>query len=268
MSSTRRVFGVDFSGARSAGDSIWIASGETGDGTFVIDECVPARELPDSAAPREECYRALTTFVEDRPDAIFGFDFPFGLPEDITAHRNWASFVREFADTYDSPDHFHEVCKARGAKLPGDGVEYYRETETDADVPWCSYQWRIRFQTYHGIGGFLAGFVEEESARILPMQPPASDIPWVIEVCPSSTLKYHDLPRQGYKETGAASEQRRAQIVEGLERDSLQLTDDVREMAIQDADGDALDSVIAADATARALEQNIRPVGVEGHIYV
>ena len=268
MATTRQVHGVDFSGASNAGEHIWIASGQRDGDTLRIDTCVEAHTLPHGETARDPCMSALTKFVERNPSSIFGFDFPFAIPDDITNLADWETFVLDFSDSFDDPDHFFDTCISRGAALPGEHVEYKRQTEINADTPWCAYNWRIRHQTYYGIGTLLANFVHNENARILPMQPPAHDLPWIVEVCPSCTLGNYSLPRTGYKGSGTQHEHRRTDIVDGLESNQISLSEDVRETAIQNTGGDALDSIIAADAAARALEADVRPVGIEGRIYV
>lgn len=270
MASSRRIIGVDFSGAQQAGDHIWLTRGERVDGQLVVEACYPARELPNGGRERLQCLAALAECIGSEPNAAFGLDFPFGLPAEISPHDDWETFVGEFADTYDDPLDFHETCKAAGAALPGEHVEYLRRTEREAGAPWCAYNWRIKSQTYFGIGTVLADIVGEQRARVLPMQPPSMDLPWILEVCPSSTLGFHSLPRHGYKGSGHDCEQLRREIVEGLERNHVTLGEEVRATAIQDPRGDALDSLIAAEATSRAVSDvaNMRPVGVEGQIFV
>ena len=75
------VYGVDFSGARRAGDSTYLAEATAdGDGLRVESvAAVPARLGTDAA--RESVLPALRSFVaEAGPRAAFGLDFSFGFP--------------------------------------------------------------------------------------------------------------------------------------------------------------------------------------------
>jgi hypothetical protein len=266
----QRIYGVDFSGSQAAGDKIWLASAVLSGETLFVEGCYPARELPNSGRERDRCYPALVDFIETSPDAALGLDFPFGVPAEVTEHQEWTAFVSTFADIYDSPLGLHETCKATGAATPGDGVEYRRSTDEAADAPFCPYNWRIKHQTYHGIADLLAPLVADDSARALPMQSPRETKAWVLEVCPSSTLKALGLPRTGYKDTSDSAELRRREIVEQLEEGSVVVTESVRETAIGDPEGDALDSVIASMATAAAVREqpDVDSVDAEGYIYV
>jgi hypothetical protein len=58
----RRVYGVDFGGAKDAGNRIWIASGVVAKDTLPIETCCRARDLPDSARDRGRCLEALRCF--------------------------------------------------------------------------------------------------------------------------------------------------------------------------------------------------------------
>lgn len=270
MTSARRIYGVDFSGSQSAGDKIWLASATVSEKTLFVEACFPARELPNSAHEREQCLTALVEFIESNRCAAFGLDFPFGLPTRVVPeHTDWKTFVTTFSDQYTGPLDLHEKCKNQGEGLPGDRVEYKRVTDVDADAPFCPYNWRMKSQTYYGISELLARLVKEDRARILPMQSARDSLPWVLEVCPSSTLRDRGLPRQGYKGSTIDHEQVRREIIERLEDATITLTDSVRATASQETDGDALDSIVAAVATARAIDErpDVDPKGTGGHIY-
>jgi hypothetical protein len=100
--------------------------------------------------------------------------------------------------------------------------------------------------------------------------------PWLFEVCPASTLKKMDLYFVPYK--GASQETRvsRLRILEGIKKTgSLSIQESILESKIlDDPNGDALDSVIAAFAAFRALhnlaefssEENVEDM-LEGHVY-
>lgn len=272
MGQTRRdrVYGIDFSGSSTAGKKIWLAPGVVDGGTVRVEECYPGRDLPGSGVDRETCYAALRELIESSPDAAFGLDFPFGLPDVVTDHDEWAPFATSLGDRFDGPDDLGATCDAIGAELDGDRVRYKRETDRETGAPFSPYAMRIKFQTYHGIADLLTPMVETDSARILPMQSPAPDRPWVLEVCPSSTLQAEELPHQQYKGTSPEHVETRREILRALEDAGVEVTPEVRETAIADPEGDAVDAIVATMATARAVQEGPHDldVGAEGYIYV
>ncbi|MDE0333554.1 MAG: hypothetical protein OXI64_01240 [Defluviicoccus sp.] len=68
----RRVIGVDFSGARQAGDHIWIAVGTQETGRLTLESCRPARELPGGARDRHSALAALRAFLAAERRAAAG----------------------------------------------------------------------------------------------------------------------------------------------------------------------------------------------------
>jgi hypothetical protein len=104
------------------------------------------------------------------------------------------------------------------------------------------------------------------------MQEPAFGYHVVLEVCPASTLERLGL-KQSYKHADLA--QVRVQILHELtRRTGVSCPDHVECQVAEDRDGDALDSVIAAIATYRALEQRDNSPSIsetsllEGFVYV
>jgi len=99
---------------------------------------------------------------------------------------------------------------------------------------------------------------------------------WLLEVCPASTLKQEGLYRS-YKGKTDAHRMARARILESLERTGYLViaAQAIRSLILEDPGGDALDSVIAALASCRALstptlltaEAN-EVYALEGRVYV
>jgi hypothetical protein len=87
------------------------------------------------------------------------------------------------------------------------------------------------------------------------MQPPRPSVPWLVEICPASTLKKLDLyfPYKGRDETHL--EARKKILQEICKAESLAVkNDETRDIVVRDQNGDALDSLIAAAATFKALK--------------
>jgi hypothetical protein len=92
----------------------------------------------------------------------------------------------------------------------------------------------------------LAPLVAANAARVLPLQAPASGVPWLLECCPASALKRLGL-YQPYKGRGRVRAAQRAAILDALADHGLAPPPTALRRVItgQEA-GDALDSTIAA----------------------
>jgi len=271
----RRIYGVDFSGAEEAGRKIWIASGTAESNGFRIEECFRAENLPGSRRDRAGCFEALREFVRGRGAGAFGFDFPFGIPGHLVADESWEGFVRGFPSRYGSPEIFRESCrKATGPH------EVRRETDQESRTPFSPYNLRIYKQTYFGIRDLLAPLVRENAACVLPMQAPLAEKPWLLEICPASTLRALGKRRPPYRYKGKKKKhsQARTEILTALERHRglTRLAPGIRAAIAANSEGDAPDSVIAALATHRALRNprilrplaDSNPWAREGDVFV
>jgi hypothetical protein len=244
-----RVVGIDFSGATAAGRAIWLAEARLNGAGVSVEDCRPACELPQSGVAREACLPAVVAFVAGLGPAVVGCDFPFSLPQQMMGAASWRDFARGFAGRFATAEAFLQDCRARG-----NGRELRRACDHISRVPFSAYNLRIYRQTYHGIRDVLWPLVVSEAAAILPMEPPVAGRPWVVETCPASTLKSLGL-YFSYKGRSAAHLQARRRIVDGLVRRELlaPLPPPIRRRALADEGGDALDSIVAAAATGRAL---------------
>ena len=244
---TRRIFGVDFSGAKDAGRRIWLAEGEPSSRGLRILSCLPAEELPGGTRERAPALSALRWFIAGQSDGIFGCDFPFALPRAVVAATDWKSFLAGF----DHPDAaaFRKHCRRLSP-----GREPKRPTDMESKTPWCAFNLRLYRQTYWGLAGLLRPLVHEGAAAVLPMQKPPAGRAWMIETCPASTLK-HLSWRGSYKGAGDAGVRRRLVAFLGHTGRLAPLAPEIMRRMIENAGGDALDSVIAALATAAALEK-------------
>ncbi|MBL8128441.1 MAG: DUF429 domain-containing protein [Chloroflexia bacterium] len=266
-----RVYGVDFSGAKRAGNKIWIAGGAMACDTLRIDICQSAATLPGSGAHLEEALAALRAFVHQQSPCVVGVDFPFGLPVDIVEEKHWDEFAREFRSHYPDADSFQTQCTLTALRKTGQ-KEIRRATDKEARTPFSPYNRRIYRQTYYGIRDFIAPLVNSGIASVLPMQPALSDRAWLLEVCPASTLKQLSLSRP-YK--GRSYGQVRVDLLAQIAQAYMLTVPDWLAGTVRtDHEGDALDGVIAAAVTYRSLRGVIRtdgfaePALVEGRVYV
>jgi hypothetical protein len=272
-----RIYGVDFSGAADAGNRIWLAEGVVEGERLSILVCRRARDLPDSGPARDRCLAALREFIATLGPSAIGLDFPFGLPAELVEDPGWEAFVRFFATRYPTPRSFREGCTAATA-----GTELKRITDRQWRTPFSPYNLRLYRQTYHGIRDLLGPWVRAGSVCVLPMQPPVSGRPWLLEICPASTLKWlgrltHQRLSVPYKRRSDEHRAARRRILRAVEaRGDLTVPDPALRAAIlDDPGGDALDSVIAAWAAFRAAARphllnrvDSEACMIEGCVYV
>lgn len=263
-----RTYGIDFSGARRAGEKIWIASGVAAHGAFCIDRCQRAADLPSSAPDRDRALSALRSFIASADAAVFGCDFPLGLPRSVIDAPTWAELVQTFHQRYPTPDSFREECfRAAG------GAELRRATDVETATPFSPYNLRMYRQTYFGIRDVVGPLVTRDLITVRPMLPYIPDRSILIEVCPASTLKREGLYLP-YKGKSPKQQAAREHILDALVANhSIQVAQPIRTVAIEDAAGDALDSLIAASAAFRALPALASDPSpsvtsaFEGHVY-
>lgn len=266
-----KVYGVDFSGAKKAGSKIWIASALIVRDVLKIEDCFQAKDLPGSSAERDSCLQALCHFISSQKPCAFGLDFPFGLPKKLVKANSWEEFLLSFSNHYPDSEQFRKICWVIAGNC-----EERRDTDRISQTPLSAYNLRLFRQTYFGIRDVLAPLVRDESACVLPMQSATPDKPWLLEVCPASTLRQMRLPLR-YKNIRKENRAARTSILEGIEKTgaiSIQ-TSALRSKILDDRHGDALDSVIAAFATFRALGNpacfsvpRTSTFALEGYVYV
>jgi hypothetical protein len=263
------VYGIDFSGAKDAGKKIWIARGVMDGGALRIKDCRQAEALLDAGRSRDQCLAALQDFIGREKKAIFGLDFPFSLPRVLIQQGSWESFVLSFPDDYPSPEAFRDACLAAAG-----GRELKRVTDQKSCTPFSPYNLRLYRQTYYGIQCVLHPLVRNQLACVLPMQSALPGKPWILEVCPASTLKQEAL-YQPYKGRHEAHRKAREHILGEIEERASSTPAQLREEIVANREGDALDSLIAAFAAFRALHNpaGLVPEGndaykLEGYVYV
>jgi len=257
-----RICGIDFGGARDAGVKIWGTVADVADNRLRIERCWRADELPGSGKERALALTALRHYIAGSGIAAFGLDFPFGLPQELlSVGETWVDWVLRFPSDYAAPD-------AR---------EHKRRTDCEAMTPFSAYNVRLYRQTYYGIREILNPLVRTGSTSVLPMQRQAVDLPWVIEICPASTLKRLGLYLTGYKGKSHEGRLVRERILAGLEAEQRVVIDEpsLRECILVDDGGDALDSVVAALATWKAMARTDHArlgrdpnYAREGYVYV
>jgi Protein of unknown function (DUF429) len=253
----KRIFGLDFSGARDAGRRIWLAEGRLSPDGLEILECLPAVELPGGGIERSAAISAVGRAISNMRNAIIGCDFPFSLPRDFIRAESWIDFIAGF-------DHLDAFAFRAHCRRFSAGREPKRQTDLEAKTPWCAFNIRLYRQSFHGMAELLKPLVvEAKAAIVLPMQPTRAGRPWLIEVCPASALRHFGW-RGSYKGPQLRSQRRRILALLSEARLLKALPSSIAERAIDNSGGDALDSIIAALATARALRELGRGAPIEG----
>lgn len=239
------VYGVDFSGAVDAGKRIWIAEAVASDGLLSVSGLDPAHRLPGSAVEREAALGALRRLIAARPAAVVGIDVPFGLPASLVGQATWLDFVRWFVGRYPDADGFKAACWAAAA-----GKELRRATDRSARTPFSAYNLRLYRQTFFALDEVIGPLVLAGHAVAAPMQPRTAGQATLAEVCPASTLKAH---RQYVPYKRAEHGAGRVRIVEWLAQTTpMVIPAEPRAVALADANGDAVDALVAAAAAWRA----------------
>jgi hypothetical protein len=244
-----QILGIDFSGAEKAGRKIWLAEGAVHGETLHITSCRRAADLPDSGVRWTQCQGPLRDFVSHPRFTAVGIDFPFGLPRTIADSDSWIDFVKTFEGRFESPTQFRYDCTAESVRRTGK-KELRRSTDTHERTPFSPYNIRLCRQTFFGIRDLLAPLVADNRIRVIPMQEAESSIPVVVEICPASSLERFHL-RVPYKKKHLV-ESRKSLLQRFEKRTGIVVSESVRHSAISDPEGDALDAVIAAEATFRA----------------
>lgn len=231
------VYGIDFSGARDAARRTWIAR---------IDGDAVSWVKPES-----ELGEALADFVS-RAQCPVGIDAPLGLPAALL-EGGWGAWARGFAERYPTPEGFREDCQRRA------GREHKRAVEVAAKAPLCAWNLRLYRQTWRVMHEIVSPLVRVGKLVVVPQQAPGPGLTTLMEVCPASTLQRLGI-RVPYK--GPGPDLRAA-------RECLAREFGAPDVAVEDPGGDALDSVIAARATADAVRLGdwTEPVPGEGRIY-
>lgn len=236
------VHGVDFSAAeKDAGSRIWIATGVVSRERLRIVDLRRAADLSDWGPARVPSLAALRRFIAERPTCVFGLDFPFGLPAAVLTAPCWTEFVASFAAACPDAQVLRALCGERR-----------RATDLERRAPLAPANLRLYRQTYFGIRDVLAPLVAEDRVCVLPMQYRRRGRPWLIEVCPASTLRRASLPTS-YKGKTERERVARERVLRALDGQGVSVPERLRDRALADAAGDALDALVAAYACHRAL---------------
>jgi hypothetical protein len=275
---------VDFSGARLAGRTTWVARTELrGRGRARRLHLVDLASLEQLAgsAERAPALAHLVRLVATSRDALWAIGAPFGLPvEVLDAGMSWPALLR-FVRGWERDGYDLGLWALDRARALGGPQHIYRATDRAARAPFDAYHYRIIYQTYHGMRDVLYPLSRVRETAVMPFHHRrlATARRVLVETCQASTLKRLALPHQNYKQpeggplTALRRRTRRA-ILAGL-APHVEIADRHRRVIARDPGGDALDAVIAA-VGARASWQTTDHAAVardaryrrEGFLYV
>ena len=145
-------YGVDFSGARQAGRNTWVARVEPRGKTHRLALASLDRlESLAGTAERAGCLAHLVELVTGSDAALWGFDFPFGMPVELFPElAPWTdqfTFLGEWGEeAYDCG-----LECIRRARLAAGRMHIRRTTDDDARAPFDAYHYRMIYQTFYGM---------------------------------------------------------------------------------------------------------------------
>lgn len=200
------IYGVDFSGARLAGRTTWIARTQwrgRGGARRLHVLALDSLETLSGTAERAPALAHLVQRIARSRGAIWAIGAPFGLPVEVLDEGvTWAALLR-WVRGWDEQAGYDLGLWALGrAKARGHAPHVYRATDRAARTPFDAYHYRIIYQTFHGMRDVLWPLSRVRETAILPFHArrlgAARRV--VVETCQSSTLKRLGLPHQNYKQ--------------------------------------------------------------------
>ncbi|HVI87811.1 MAG TPA: hypothetical protein VM659_05885 [Dongiaceae bacterium] len=266
---SRRILGIDFSGAADAGRNIWIAEAlqdlRDRRRPLKIAACLPAIDLPRSGAMPALAIPALARHILRDPSTVAGCDFPFSLPATLMQAASWEEFIHAFPVRFADPEAYRSACRQAA-----EGRELKRRTDQTANTPFCSYNLRLYRQAWWGMAALLSPLVTGGQITVAPQMPITDPKPVLIEICPASSLQ-HLRFRPAYKGGAPAHRLARRNILDCLIGHKLlePPSPALATLLLDNSGGDALDAVIAAIAAAHAdLSAPAEPIDrLEGGVY-
>jgi hypothetical protein len=247
------VYGVDFSGARLAGKTTWLAKMEPVGlrrRSLRLVELSPLSRLCRSSE-RSDVLQALVAMIHHSEGALWALNFPFGLPIEVMADGSrWAGQF-DFLAGWGEDAYAAGVECLRRARALGGPMHIRRLTDVEERTPFDAYHYRIIYQTFYGMRDVLGPLRRLARTAILPFQYRrlGRALRVVVEACPASTLKRMGLPHQNYKQPAGGPLTRRRRrtrraILEGLSGCvNISAADRLRIM--RDGGADGLDAVLA-----------------------
>jgi hypothetical protein len=264
------IYGVDFSGAANAGKKIWVCQADPSGAQLRVVRLDRAANLPGGAVARSAAMAALRALICTAGAAVVALDAPPSLHRSLMP-TGWLAFVQQFQHRFPSPEAFREWCTAQSQLLHG-RPEIRRLTDIHTHTPFAANNLRLYRQTYTAINDLITPLVLAGQACVLPLQVPRPDIPWIVEICPAASLKALHM-YCSYKGRTTERTNARARLLDQLrDRFPLDLPAEIAAACLNDSEGDAIDSLIAACTAFQTLHspqgfQVDHPAASEGWVY-
>lgn len=251
----QRVVGIDFSGAAMSGQTAWAAETEVVDARnrLLLTRLSSLGKLAGDDS-RSAVNDHLVQVISDSSETLWGMDFPFGLPIEL-GFGSWnqqLKYVANFSgNAKDLGRHLVQTAQTLGHTM-----HVRRVTDRETQTPFDCYHYRIIYQTFHGMRDVLLPVAKNRSTCVLPFHYRRFDTAkrWIVEACPSSTLKRLKLPHRLYKQSAGmppTEDQKsiRKTILKALTdpiTGFVEIKPGFQKLMLHDPGGDALDSVLAA----------------------
>ena len=250
-----KIIGVDFSGAGTDDyvGKTWVTEGQYDGTALTIDRCYPISR------------KGLEILLIGLPDrAVAAMDFPFGTP--LGFAEWWKPGSVEMPDLWQvAANSKFEDFRINVEKFkPNYPYELLRvgDLSTPLAQP-CLHMGRPNMvpMTFRGMQT-LHRLYQTGRFHIPPLSSPSKSSPVLLEVMPGAALRNYCLPFTKYKDgkTKAEREERRGTrkvILDELTKAfglGLNLPQHIHQKCVDDAGGDALDSLVAATVAARWAE--------------
>jgi Protein of unknown function (DUF429) len=260
LPAVRHYYGVDFSGAKLAGRNAWVAHAVPRRRTLEL-VALDRLETLAGTADRTPALARLVELVRESDAAVWGCDFPFGLPVELfPPGTRWADQLDFLAGWADDAYACGLECVRRARLLATahhrTALHCRRVTDVEAKAPFDTFHYRIIYQTFFGMRDVVGPLGRSAGTCVLPFQyrrlPTARRV--VVESCPGTVLKAWGLPHQNYKRPaggplGRVRKVVRHRILAGLAA-RIDIPDRFRRILMRNPGGDALDAALAAVGAA------------------
>lgn len=252
--------GIDFSAAQDAAHHIWLTRAQGDHRRLRVISCQSLAELTHDW--QQTPWQNLAAFLRTCEPGFIGSDVCHGLPRSCT-QESWEEVVLQYPQHFPDADALRSTCG-----------EQRRLTDHVMRSPQAPANLRIYRQTDAWLRFILSPLLREQAVAVAPFRPPLNDRPYLLEVCPSVTLRNLGLPHQGYKGNKAHHRTRRAEITRALAMLGVHIPQSIASRVIAQTGGDALDSLIAALTTWLVTQEKLLSPAVlppeayqEGWIY-
>ena len=253
------LFGVDFSGGaegKSGNAKLWIARWDRNEQRIVLSQGSASnfrrRDLPDMICKER---------------GVWVIDFPFGISKvvaDAAGIKSWRDWYKGCSKLSCNEDYLTAIRdKLRGATLrKGATWSSRRKIDDSLKTTWFPLFQQLYRQTISGAADVLYPLsLKNSKVCILPWQAAEFSKSIVSEGFPGAVLTHRlGMDSCGYK--GASDERRvmRTEIIKRLAIDArLPLTDEQKQIAIRDEEGDALDALLLLLSAESIIANQPRP---------